>query len=319
MRRRLARLVVGGLALAVVAVAGLFAWLRFDDPVPRFAARRGTLVAGRVGEVVSRDSGHLVHAAHVTSTSGLAVDMLVKRPLSGRPGPLVVILGGHNDSRAAARLIPDTRGRVVVALNYPYHGPHKLKGVRVLPWIPDIRRALHDTPPAVQLALDWLVRQPWVDARQVDAVGASLGTPFMTVVAAIDPRVTRLWSVHGAGETRTLLAHNARGQVPAPLLPLAGLLADILVAGPHLTPEKWVARVSPRPFVMINATEDERLPRPAILTLHDAAREPKRLVWLPGPHVQRNRPEVIRGLVTTVLGMMEGDDGAASRVAAQAR
>ncbi len=67
---------------------------------------------------------------------------------------------------------------------------------------------------------------------------------------------------------------------------------------------------------MVNATEDERLPRPAIETLYAAARDPKEIVWLPGIHVQRNRPEVVRGLVTTVLTMMERDEAAGGRVAA---
>ncbi|MCU0625979.1 MAG: hypothetical protein MUF21_05760, partial [Gemmatimonadaceae bacterium] len=55
-----------------------------------------------------------------------------------------------------------------------------------------------------------------------EGVGASLGTPFMTVAAALDPRITRLWSVHGAGDTRALLEHNSRKAVPEPLRPLAG-------------------------------------------------------------------------------------------------
>jgi hypothetical protein len=52
---------------------------------------------------------------------------------------------------------------------------------------------------------------------------------------------------------------------------------------------------------MINATEDERLPREAIMTLFDSARDPKELIWLPGLHVQSNRTEILQGLVRTVL------------------
>jgi hypothetical protein len=290
-------------AVVLAAGAGLLV-LRLDDPVPTFAARRGTVTAVERGEVTAEE-GHAVEAVSVRSTSGVTVPLLVKRPLDGRPAPLVLILGGHATGREAARLIPETRGRVIVALSYPYTGPHRMKGLEVLKWAPDIRQALHDTPPAIQLALDWLLAQPWVDAGEVHGVGASLGTPFMTVAAALDPRITHLWSVHGAGQSRELLAHNAKASMPAIFAPLAGTLADVIVGGPFLTPEKWVARVAPRPFTMINAEADEKLPRPAVEALYAAAQEPRTLLWLPGQHVQPNRPEIVRALVTTVLERME--------------
>ncbi|MCA2984071.1 MAG: hypothetical protein INH04_09950 [Gemmatimonas sp.] len=278
--------------------------LRLDDPVPGFAARRGE-VASVTRDEATVEEGHRIEAVTVRSTSGVTVPMLVKRPLADSAAPLVLILGGHATGRDAARLIPDTRGRVVVALSYPYTGPHRMKGLEILKWAPDIRQALHDTPPAIQLALDWLLQQPWVNAREVHGVGASLGTPFMTVAAALDPRITHVWSVHGAGRTRDLLAHNAQESMPALFAPLAGTLADVIVGGPYLTPEKWVQRVAPRPYTMLNATEDERLPRPAIEALYAAASEPKAIVWFPGKHVQPNRPEIVRALVTTVLQRME--------------
>jgi fermentation-respiration switch protein FrsA (DUF1100 family) len=307
MRRsvRLGGMVAIGMMLLGATTLGA---LRLDDPVPGFAARRGE-VASVTRDEATVEEGHRIEAVTVRSTSGVTVPMLVKRPLADSAAPLVLILGGHATGRDAARLIPDTRGRVVVALSYPYTGPHRMKGLEILKWAPDIRQALHDTPPAIQLALDWLLQQPWVNAREVHGVGASLGTPFMTVAAALDPRITHVWSVHGAGRTRDLLAHNAQESMPALFAPLAGTLADVIVGGPYLTPEKWVQRVAPRPYTMLNATEDERLPRPAIEALYAAASEPKAIVWFPGKHVQPNRPEIVRELVTTVLTRMEKDTG----------
>lgn len=307
MRRsvRLGGMVAIGMMLLGATTLGA---LRLDDPVPGFAARRGE-VASVTRDAATVEEGHRIEAVTVRSTSGVTVPMLVKRPLADSAAPLVLILGGHATGRDAARLIPDTRGRVVVALSYPYTGPHRMKGLEILKWAPDIRQALHDTPPAIQLALDWLLQQPWVNAREVHGVGASLGTPFMTVAAALDPRITHVWSVHGAGRTRDLLAHNAQESMPALFAPLAGTLADVIVGGPYLTPEKWVQRVAPRPYTMLNATEDERLPRPAIEALYAAASQPKAIVWFPGKHVQPNRPEIVRALVTTVLTRMEKDTG----------
>jgi len=292
---------IAGAFVALLVV--FFTWLRFDDPVPRFAARRGQ-VARVVRDGQTVEAGHRLEGVTLRSSSGMTVAMLIKRPLSETPAPLVVVLGGHATGRDAALLIPDTQGRVVVALSYPYLGPHRMKGLEVLRWAPDIRQALVDTPPAIQLALDWLLQQPWVNPREVHGIGASLGTPFMVVAAARDQRITHLWSVHGAGRSRDLLTHNAKANVPAVLAPLAGFLADIIVAGPWLTPERWVAQVAPRPFTMLNAIDDEKLPRADIEALYAAARHPKSLTWFPGGHMLRSRPEVVRALVTTVLDRM---------------
>lgn len=279
----------------------------FRDPAPRLVARRAPIASVVIGRADTVD-GHLVEPVRVRATDGLTVEMLVKRPLAppGARAPLVLLLGGHHAGRAAARYIPDTRGRAVAALSYPYAGPLKLSPFEALGAAPSIRQALLDTPPAIRLALDWLLAEPWVDTTRVEGVGASLGVPFMTVAAATDPRITRLWAVHGAGNLHQLLAHNMKPLVRfRPVRALAVEAAHLIGAGRWLTPERWIARVSPRPFVMINATEDERMPRDAILALYEAAREPKTLVWMPGKHVQRSRPEVTRALVEAVLARMD--------------
>lgn len=291
----------------------------YRDPTGRFPARRSRLVEATVG-APDTVAGHLVEPVRLRAASGLALTLLVKRPLP-RPGapraPVVVLLGGHHAGREAAAYIPDTRGRAVVALSYPYAGKMRLSPFEAIGAVPSIRRALLDTPPAIQLALDWALAQPWADSSGAEGVGASLGVPFMTVAAAIDPRIRRLWAVHGAGDLRRLLSHNARrlGRVGR-IKPLRSIVARAswrYGAGEWLTPERWIARVAPRPVVMINATEDERIPREAVRLLYDSARAPKELVWMPGRHVQRSRPEVVRALVDTVLARMERTEPTAER------
>ena len=293
------------LLLAGSALGATPALLR--DPTPNFPARRSVLAEVVVGRADTVE-GHLVEPVRLRAASGLTVELLVKRPLptpDGRRAPLVLLLGGHQAGREAEQYIPDTRGHAVAALSYPYQGPHRLSPAQALRAAPVLRQAVLDTPPAIQLALDWLFEEPWVDTTRVEGVGASLGVPFMTVAAAIDTRITRLWAVHGAADAHRLLVHNTRRLVKPQLASdLVAKMAYVGGSGHWLTPERWIARVSPRPFVMVNATEDERMPREAVLALLAAAREPKSIVWLPGPHVQRNRPEVVRSLVAAVLDRM---------------
>jgi dienelactone hydrolase len=225
----------------------------------------------------------------------------------------VLILGGHQRGRDAARLVPDARGYVVAAMSYPYRGPdRRLSPLALLRRAPEIREAAFATPTAIQLALDWLLAQPYVDTTRVEAVGASLGAPFMAVAAANDRRVTRLWLVHAAGLHWELLEHNTRPLIRRrPVRATANRAVYTYMAGRRFSPDVWVGRVAPRPVVMINALDDERLPRRAVLALHDSARAPKRVVWLPGKHVQGNRPDVVRALVATVLAEM-GDSTASA-------
>lgn len=200
-------------------------------------------------------------------------------------------------------LVPDPHGVVLAALSYPYPGPPPAHGVRGVLSLPALRAAILDTPPAVLLALDHLVKQPYVDPGRIELVGVSLGAPFAVVAGALDPRFRRVWSVHGAGDLPLLIDTALRDAIPAaPLRRTVAHLAYALAGGPAVAPERWVGRIAPRPFVMLNALGDERLPRRAILSLYERARQPKELEWIPGPHIEPDRREVVEGLIGKVLG-----------------
>lgn len=302
---RLGRLVVfvGTAKLLVLTAAAL--WL-LRDPVPHFNRRHAPIV--RVEErPPTRDGGTAEQEVRVESASGLGIELAIRRPATVESStvrrPLFLVLGGHERGKGAAALIGDTRGAVFASLEYPFDGNHRARGaLEVLAQVPAIRRAIYDTPPAVQLALDYLLTRPDVDPTRVELVGASFGAPFATIAAARDTRITRLWLAHGGGDTRRLIARGLERDVPlaAARYPIS-VLANVLASGPRFTPEKWIADVSPRPVVMLNATEDEKIPRESVEILYEAAGEPKELVWLPGRHMQGNRPEVLQQLVEAVL------------------
>jgi hypothetical protein len=315
--RRLRKRYVAAGALALCVVGAVYLT---RDPTPYFLERRSHVVS--VSESPSElVDDHWVHTARLTAASGLTVDVALKRPASLVAGeaaarPAVVLLGGHRTGRDAIKLIPHTRGTVVVALAYPYAGEHRLKGVvPILRHVPMIRTAILDTPPALMLAMDYLGGRPYVDATRVEVVGVSLGVPFVCIAGALDPRFARIWAIHGSGQLFAPLEYSMRRTIPfAPLRVAAAGLATVLIGGPRLAPERWVDRIAPRPFVMINATEDERLPRRSVELLYERARQPKDIIWVPGKHV-RPREEVVRDLVNMVLDRMVGVGAAADRVA----
>ena len=311
MRGRATR--AAGVALIACFVAlAIAAHLLLRDPEQRFAERRSRIARVEEG-AIEREAGHRVQNVRLTAASGLVVDFTVKAPDESLPPgakrPLVLLLGGHRTGRDAVDLIGDTRGTVIAALSYPFAGDPNVKGLAVIPEIPAIRRALLDTPPALMLALDHLLARPDVDSAAVEMVGVSLGAPFACIAGALDTRFTRVWSVHGAGDPRTLLDHNLQRRIPfAPARSLVATLSYALIDGPHLAPERWVGRIAPRPFVMINAEEDERLPRATVERLYAHALAPKDITWMPGQHVLPRRAELVQRLVDMVLARVPGAD-----------
>jgi hypothetical protein len=173
--------------------------------------------------------------------------------------------------------------------------------------LPGIRRAFLDTPPALLLALDYLYGRDDVDTTRIEGIGVSLGAPFMTIAGALDPRFARVWAIHGSGGSYAPLEANMRKTVAfAPLRVVAAAAASTIIAGPRIAPERWAGRISPRPFVMINARHDERMPRAAVQSLYAAAREPKELIWMDGRHIRGDAP-TIQQLIGIVMRRMETD------------
>src|SRR5688572_13621727 len=123
-RRTWKRLGIALLAMGVL-VAVVSAYL-LRDPRPRIERRRARLLSVTTSPApVGKDPAARVELVHLRSTSGLDVQLAVKRPApdSGKPGaprPLVLLLGGHRTGRDAVHLIDDTEGTIVAALSYPY-------------------------------------------------------------------------------------------------------------------------------------------------------------------------------------------------------
>jgi dienelactone hydrolase len=301
-RRLLLLAIVTTSAIVGVAVAYLV-----RDPLPHFLARRSSLAT--VAESTPLlERGYEVRPVRLTATSGLAVELTMRRAVEDSAGrlPLVVILGGHHTGRDAVQLLGDTRGTLVAAVSYPFTGDPRPDAATFLREIPAIRAAFLDTPPALMLALDYLLRRPDVDSARVEAVGVSLGAPFVCIAGALDTRFTRVWVLHGSGGSFAPLEMNMRRTIRfAPLRVVAAAVANVIIAGPRLAPERWVPRIAPRPFVMVNAEGDERLPRAAVEALYRSAREPKTLVWMPGRHVHADTA-TIRQLADIVLAKVRG-------------
>jgi fermentation-respiration switch protein FrsA (DUF1100 family) len=295
--------------VGVPCVTALTAAYLLRDPLPYFLERRSTLRAV-VPLSDSTDGDYESESYRLVARSGLAVDITVRSPARNATQrlPLVVVLGGHYTGRDAVRLLGDIPGVVVAAMSYPFTGDPRPSAATFLREIPKIREAFLDTPPAAMLALDYLLSRPDVDRTRVEGVGVSLGAPFICVAGALDSRFTRVWALHGSGGSYTLLESNMRRTIHSRALRVpAAVIANTIISGPRLDPVRWVSRISPRPFMMVNALDDERLPRSGVDALYAAARQPKEIVWMSGTHIHADSVTV-RRLVGIVLDRMRRDE-----------
>jgi fermentation-respiration switch protein FrsA (DUF1100 family) len=287
--------------VALMATLALV-WLYREASKPLddyFSARRGTL-----SDIFVRDSSRSGNQQSqfmtIDSNSGLSVTFRVIRQAGAEQRlPVLIVLGGHRTGSDAAGLFGDVGAQAVVALDYPYDGPDKIRGLsQILKTVPLARRAFIDTPPAVSLVLDWLIDQPWVDTDQIVIVGASLGVPFAALAAARDQRIDGAMLVHGAADNLIWLEAQVARRVDTRLLhrPLASIVYW-LAYGPSFNTARNVALISPRPVVIIGARNDERTPAGQTEALYAAAGDPKLLRWTAGEHIEPGRAAVISELL----------------------
>jgi len=308
-KRRLTRFALGAVVLVLGGALLVLIWLL--APVvsqPDFLARKGELVASEVTSESPLPDGRLFEVS-LLSSSGLEVELALRVPDHPLPHrPLLVLLGGQETGRAAAEIIPVTHGVVVAALSYPFGTvPHR-DGLQLALALSRIQRGILDTPPAVLLALDYLLARPDLAPERVELAGISFGAYLAAVPAALDQRVERVWLIHGSGDPAAVLESGLRKRIPSGTLRhgVASLLAAAASAH-HLSPEQWVARVAPRPLVVVNATDDTALPPAAVRALHQALVPPYEVLWTPGDHVHPKRPETIQAITRLLFERMAAD------------
>lgn len=294
-----------GAVAAILAFLSLQIWLTpdglplFRSPESYWQDRHGALTR-TVKIRRDNETGHRVDYVQLKSNSGLDVDLAVKRPLDGAARTTVIILGGHRTGRKAVHLLETTGNTNIVALDYPFKGNHRMKGTAVFKALPDIRKAMYDAIPAVMLAVDYLATQSYVDPERLELVGVSLGAPLVCSAGALDARIGRVWAIQGGGDLHAIFNHNLQSKISFGPARYAGAsFAQLLLH--TLAPEKWVGQIAPRSFIMINADQDERVPKTCVQALYDQAREPRELIWISDQHVNPKKKESIKALFTMVV------------------
>lgn len=291
MRRKPRRMLLV-FAAAVLVAAAVYC---IELAIPKrafFIDRAGTLV-GQV-HTQTRHARTTSETVHLVSSSGLEVDMRVSRPADDgeRKLPVLLVLGGYRTGKDAVDLVGEPKHIAYAAIDYPYDGKQDLGDFwSSVAAIPGIQDAFLDSPPALLLALEWLLEQPWVDTQRVELAGISLGVPFAAPAGALDARFSRVWLMHGGGDNVSWVSGQARHRIENEALRrITVRLILFAVYGNSFNTERWIEEIAPRPLVIVMAHDDDFVSAAAQEPMLEAARGPNvELIWTQGRHIGPRR------------------------------
>jgi hypothetical protein len=283
--------------LSLVACDRADAARQYDD----YMLLRGRLVAAETASAGSRGRYALLRV-RLRSSTGLEVTGRLLRPPSATRAPAILLNDGRElNSRAIDYLPPDFGDIVVLSIDYPEAIPYSVGVTDLVMNGGSIRKAARLIPASFSLAGEWLSLRGDVDAARVGVVATSFAVPFATMAAAMDARFRDVGLIYGAGDFATVMAANIDVRPRWLRRPAAWLATR---AFREFEPERHVALIAPRPLLMINGIDDPQMPREAVESLYNAARDPKTLIWLRTGHLLPTDSVLIRGLVDTALARL---------------
>lgn len=288
--RLLASSAAGILALAAV-------WLWSGRPV-----HYGTLAAARADPDSSPNPTYRIQKVTLSTTTGRRLVCSLRtpqRPASPPQRYALLVAGGRRTGRRAVLFVDSAFVGVAIACDYAWADLVLRRGPRFLLSLPAIRAELLATPEALGLVASYLAARPEADRTCLVALGASLGAPFAAAWASTDQRPCAVALLYGGGELDRIFELNLRGDIRWPWLRRRAASALAAAIRP-LEPTRTVARIAPRPVIVVGAAGDQWVPQRSVESLYAAAREPKRLVWLRGAHIRTRDAALLETLTDTV-------------------
>jgi dienelactone hydrolase len=205
-----------------------------------------------------------------------------------RPAVIVLhILGGDF---ALSRMFASSlaqKGTAALFLKMPYYGPRRPPGVnrRMISADPDetiagMTQAVLD----IRRATGWLMSRPEVDGDQLGIFGISLGGITGSLAASCEPRLKNVCVLLAGGDLGRIAWEAKEFRREREKLIAAGhTLADFRLAVEPIEVLNHAPNCRGRRILMLNAEEDEVIPKPCTEALWQAFDKPQ-LVWYSGGH-----------------------------------
>jgi pimeloyl-ACP methyl ester carboxylesterase len=296
------------LAAALVLVVALWRY-QTRDYRPVFSRSAGELVQVRDSTDFGRaEDGKQLTEVTLVSDTGLEVRVRV-RALGERTGiryPAALLVGGMRTGRKTVDVPLKTENLVLASVDYPYDGPQWPQGWQWVRYLIPLRRGFLETPPALLLAAQYLYTRDDVDPERVSIIGVSLGVPFAAAAAATDRRLSGAALLHGGADIRRMAYYAYADEGSRWVMNGLAIVTAWLMA--PLEPAKYAGAIAPRPTLVVNATDDQRVDPQSGDRLQRAVRQPKRVIWHESGHVHRSETEIVVELMKMTLDWM-ADNG----------
>lgn len=240
-----------------------------------------------------RGTGYVIYRVQYSSVHDKRVPAWWCVPTTGTPPyPCVIIMHGYGGDKNGLQILAPAfamRGIATLAIDAEYHGDRKQPGNDILStYIYRNRDALVQTVIDLRRAVDFLQSRQEIDGKRIGYIGLSMGGILGGIVAGVDERIQAPILIVAGGDWGYLFstsqhptAMQLREKNPE-LFKSAQKMNEVMGV---VEPVNWVARISPRPLLMINGKDDQIVPKECTERLFAAAKEPKEIVWLEGGHM----------------------------------
>jgi cephalosporin-C deacetylase-like acetyl esterase len=224
------------------------------------------------------------------SANGERVPALLNIPTAGQPPyPCVIAQHGYSSRKEDNIIFALALARLNIcmfAIDAQYHGERSQTGRDIFSTdIDDDVKALIQTVVDLRRAVDYLQSRADVKPDRIGYIGVSMGGIIGSIFTGVDARVQAPILIVGGGGWRTLVTLSQIGPAVTMRkhLEKQGMDVDEIVKRfSAVEPLNFIGRVAPRPLLFINGKRDTLVPPEANKLLHDAAGEPKTIVWFDG-------------------------------------
>ena len=221
-----------------------------------------------------------------------------------RPAVIVLhILGGDFPLSRLFCMALAREGVAALFVKMPYYGPRRD------PNIP--RRMVSDDPQEtvegmtqaildIRRATAWLAAQDNIDSKQLGVFGISLGGITGALAATAEPRLQNICLLLAGGDIGRVAWESPELESVRRRFEQTGRSREeFMELMRSIDPVTYAQNVQGRNVLMLNATDDEVIPRPCTESLWKAFGEPE-IQWYPGGHysVARHLPSALERVAT---------------------
>ena len=221
------------------------------------------------------------------------------KSLADFPGlhPQEISIDTRTNTRIAAKLFPGARKATIVLTHgygdnqeqmLPYADFLHERGFTVVTW--DMRNRGRSGGDAVTLGaleyqdlvsvVDQIAARPDVDRDRIGGFGLSLGGSTTLMAAAADPLIKAVVDDSGFSDAPKVIESSFEHFIGLPAFPFAPITVQLVrlrtgINANEIRPMDAMARISPRPVLIVHCMEDKVVPPDNSDRNYAAAREPK--------------------------------------------